>query len=217
MTTVRDICTRSLRRNNILASGEAMSAADGADALGALNDMMHAWNFEGVGIPHEDFALTSTFEFFVPPEVRIPFADTFGSHAMLANLDYRGAWDASANSPALASSAGTEGHLYKVSTAGSTALDATTSWAVDDYLIFNRKQWVKGRSSRPFEGAVIAMLAVRMSSQYGDDVTPELMKAADDGWNRILQPWLDPDAAKYDFGLTRTSVRLWRESGINGS
>ncbi len=210
MTTVRDICTRALRRNNVTASGEVPTDTEASDALDALNDMMHAWSYEGVNIPHVDFTLNDNFQFFVPPEIRAPFDPLFMSSEALSVAAYQGTWNASANSPALLTSTGTKGHLYKVATAGSTTIDATTTWAVDDYLIFNGKQWVKGRSSRPFESAVIALLAVRLTTEFGDEATPELAMAATDGWNRILIPWATPDLAEFGFGLTSTFVHRWR-------
>lgn len=40
MSTVRDLCTSSLRRMRILAAGETMAAEDAALALGVLNGML---------------------------------------------------------------------------------------------------------------------------------------------------------------------------------
>lgn len=56
---------------------------------------------------------------------------------------YLGSWNASTNSPALASGVGTEGTYYTVSTAGSTSLDGISSWAEDDWVVFYEGAWHK--------------------------------------------------------------------------
>jgi hypothetical protein len=54
---------------------------------------------------------------------------------------YQGAWNASTNSPALVSSTGVKGQYYVVSIAGATSLDGISTWAVDDWVIFNGTVW----------------------------------------------------------------------------
>lgn len=56
---------------------------------------------------------------------------------------YDGLWDASANSPALASGVGTRGHYRVVNVAGTTVLDGVTSWEVGDKAWFNGTEWEK--------------------------------------------------------------------------
>lgn len=58
-------------------------------------------------------------------------------------LSYQGTWNASTNSPTLASSTGTNGYYYIVSTSGSTNLDGITDWVVGDWLLFNGTVWQK--------------------------------------------------------------------------
>lgn len=58
-------------------------------------------------------------------------------------LSYQGTWNASTNTPTLASSTGTNGYYYIVSTAGSTNLNGITDWAVGDWLLFNGTVWQK--------------------------------------------------------------------------
>ncbi|MEM8973615.1 MAG: hypothetical protein AAGD43_16270, partial [Pseudomonadota bacterium] len=58
-------------------------------------------------------------------------------------FQFQGTWDASTNTPTLASSVGTEGHLYRVSVAGTTALDGEASWTVGDELYFGGGIWNK--------------------------------------------------------------------------
>ena len=63
--------------------------------------------------------------------------------ALEGQVSYQGTWDASANSPALASGTGTKGYYYVVSVAGSTNLDGVTSWNIGDWAIYNGTAWQK--------------------------------------------------------------------------
>jgi hypothetical protein len=56
---------------------------------------------------------------------------------------YKGLWNATTNSPALASGVGTTGWLYKVSVAGSTNLDGITQWNIGDQVVFDGLTWDK--------------------------------------------------------------------------
>ena len=61
----------------------------------------------------------------------------------ITTLVYEGTWNASTNSPALASGVGVNGHYYVVGTSGSTNLDGVTDWVVGDWAIFNGVAWQK--------------------------------------------------------------------------
>ena len=63
--------------------------------------------------------------------------------AVLGALKYQGTWNASTNTPTLASSVGTQGYYYVVSVAGSTNLDGITTWAVGDWAIYSGTAWQK--------------------------------------------------------------------------
>jgi hypothetical protein len=58
-------------------------------------------------------------------------------------LNYKGTWNASTNSPALASGVGSKGDYYVVSVAGNTNLDGETLWGVGDWAAFNGTEWQK--------------------------------------------------------------------------
>jgi hypothetical protein len=58
-------------------------------------------------------------------------------------LSYQGSWNASTNTPTLASSVGVNGYYYIVSVAGSTNLNGITDWQVGDWAIFNGTVWQK--------------------------------------------------------------------------
>jgi hypothetical protein len=63
--------------------------------------------------------------------------------AVLGALKYQGTWNASTNTPTLASGVGTQGYYYVVSVAGTTTLDGITTWAVGDWAIFGTATWQK--------------------------------------------------------------------------
>ena len=60
-----------------------------------------------------------------------------------SGLTYQGTWNASTNTPTLASSTGVSGYYYIVSVAGSTNLDGITDWQAGDWLVFNGTVWQK--------------------------------------------------------------------------
>ena len=64
-------------------------------------------------------------------------------NGLLGGAMYQGTWDASTNTPTLASGVGTQGYYYVVSVAGSTNLDGITDWKVGDWAIFNGTTWDK--------------------------------------------------------------------------
>ena len=63
--------------------------------------------------------------------------------SVAGGLSYQGTWNASTNTPTLASGTGTNGYYYVVATAGSTNLDGITDWAIGDWLLFNGSAWQK--------------------------------------------------------------------------
>lgn len=63
--------------------------------------------------------------------------------SVAGGLSYQGTWNASTNTPTLASSTGTNGYYYVVSTAGSTNLNGITDWQIGDWLLFNGSTWQK--------------------------------------------------------------------------
>ena len=68
---------------------------------------------------------------------------TVASQSTTGQLNYAGTWNASANTPTLASGVGTKDQYYVVSVAGSTNLDGITDWQVGDWAIFNGTAWQK--------------------------------------------------------------------------
>jgi hypothetical protein len=75
------------------------------------------------------------------------FLTTNGTAVSWANvaggLSYQGTWNATTNTPTLASGVGTNGYYYITATAGSTNLDGITDWQIGDWLMFNGTVWQK--------------------------------------------------------------------------
>jgi hypothetical protein len=63
--------------------------------------------------------------------------------AVLGGLNYQGTWNASTNTPTLASSTGSKGYYYVVSTAGSTNLNGITDWKIGDWAVYDGSSWQK--------------------------------------------------------------------------
>lgn len=210
MTTVNDMITRAHRRLAVIDINASLSSTEAATGLQAFNDMLYSWQSMGCNLLlQSDFALSDTFYLFVPP--LDADSDT------IKVLSYRGTWDASANSPTLASSTGTEGYAYRVTTAGSTTLDDVTSWAVNDYAVYDGQDWLKSVNSRQFEAAVIALLAMRLADEYGVQSAPTLVQDARRGWLSIQSYYVKPDAATFDAAIRHVPSRTFANTyeGIN--
>ena len=63
--------------------------------------------------------------------------------AVLGGLNYQGTWNASTNTPTLASSTGSKGYYYVVSVAGSTNLNGITDWKIGDWAVYDGTTWQK--------------------------------------------------------------------------
>ena len=68
---------------------------------------------------------------------------TAGGGGTTGAVSYQGTWNASTNTPTLASSVGNQGNYYVVSVAGSTNLNGITDWQIGDWAIFNGSVWQK--------------------------------------------------------------------------
>ena len=66
-----------------------------------------------------------------------------GGVGTTGSLSYQGTWNASTNTPTLATGVGTKGYYYVVSVAGSTNLDGITDWQIGDWAVFNGTAWQK--------------------------------------------------------------------------
>lgn len=200
MTTVLDIATRALRRIGVLDSLHSPSAEDARDTIAALNEMLFSWKGQGVDLLLQaEFESGDTFQFWVPPVAL--------DASTIDVLSYRGIWNASTNTPSLSSATGTDGHVYRVSTAGSTTLDDVTSWAVNDYAVYDGLAWLKSTPFITLQGYVIAMLAKRMCEDFGQAVPAQLGADATMGWYGIQGYYVKPPTTRFDKGLTNVPSR----------
>jgi hypothetical protein len=62
-------------------------------------------------------------------------------NGLIGGSIYQGTWNASTNTPTLASGVGTKGYYYIVSVAGTTNLDGITDWNVGDWAIYDGTAW----------------------------------------------------------------------------
>ena len=70
--------------------------------------------------------------------------------SLVGSIVYQGTWNASTNSPAIpVASVGNKGYYYKVSVAGTTAIDGYSNWTLGDLIISDGAAWdnVQGGSS----------------------------------------------------------------------
>ena len=72
-------------------------------------------------------------------------------------LNYKGTWNANANSPALASSVGTKGDYYVVGTAGATNLNGISNWGVGDLATFNGSVWQRVEGGADLNGVNLSV------------------------------------------------------------
>ena len=61
----------------------------------------------------------------------------------MTSLSYKGTWDASNNTPTLASGETLQGYYYVINVAGSITLDGINDWAIGDWVINNGSAWEK--------------------------------------------------------------------------
>jgi len=203
MTTTLDLVTSALRRLRIVSLGQTPRADYSKHALTALNDMIFEWEQSSINLLRRDandavveYALTDEFVFWVPPkELRWD---------VISAADYKGTCDATANSPSLASGSGTSGNVYKVATAGSTTLDGVSTWAVNDFLVFDGAVadavqttglWRKCPPSRRFESGIHALLAIRLAGDFGRQPQPQTYRDAENGWTALCSAFVRPPTA----------------------
>jgi hypothetical protein len=61
--------------------------------------------------------------------------------SLLTGSEFQGLWNASTNSPPIASGVGTTGDYWFVSVAGTTNIDGNASWSINDQVIFDGAKW----------------------------------------------------------------------------
>jgi hypothetical protein len=79
-------------------------------------------------------------------------------------LNFKGTWDANANSPALTSSVGTKGDYYVVSTAGTTNLNGISNWGVGDWATYNGSVWQRVEGGADLNGVNLTVSGASLLS-----------------------------------------------------
>lgn len=91
-------------------------------------------------------------------------------------MEYKGAWDASTNSPTLADGTGNAGDVYRASVAGSQTFGGTTySFGVGDFIIYSGSVWEKA----PASDAVLSVFGRQgvITAQSGDYNTSQVTES----------------------------------------
>ena len=81
-------------------------------------------------------------------------------------LNFKGTWDANANSPALASSVGTKGDYYVVGTAGSTNLNGISNWGIGDWATYNGSVWQRVEGGADLNGVNVSFTGTASGPTY---------------------------------------------------
>ena len=101
-----------------------------------------------------------------------------GTWADLSGLAYLGTWNAATNTPALTNGSGADASYYRVSDAGTTAIDGISDWGVADWVISNGTVWQKLDNSE--------VAAVEMTGDSGaGDGTGGLVPAPDTAGDNV--------------------------------
>jgi hypothetical protein len=118
--------------------------------------------------------------------------------SVLGAMNYQGTWNASTNTPTIASGVGTKGFFYKVSVAGSTLIDGNSSWNVGDVIAFDGTTWDK------FDGNSTEVSSV--NGQVGAvTITPAGISAAATANN--LSDLASASAARGNLGLGTAAIQ----------
>jgi hypothetical protein len=115
-------------------TGEATATGPGAAAVTLNNASVTGKVLTGVNITGGTVQATDTM------------LTAFGKlqnqiNGLIGSTIYQGTWNASTNTPALASGVGVRGYYYIVSVAGNTNLDGITDWFIGDWAIFDGTAW----------------------------------------------------------------------------
>jgi hypothetical protein len=62
-------------------------------------------------------------------------------NGLIGGSIYKGTWNATTNTPTIASGVGTKGNYYIVSVSGTTTIDGISDWNVGDWIIYDGTAW----------------------------------------------------------------------------
>ncbi len=69
--------------------------------------------------------------------------------SLVGAVVYQGTWNASTNTPTLASGTGTKGNYYIVSVSGTASIDGINQWSAGDAIVFDGTRWDKINGASP--------------------------------------------------------------------
>lgn len=117
-------------------TGEATASGPGAASVTLSNSAVTGKVLTGLTVTGTTIAATDS--------ILTAFGKVQGQiNSLMGGLKYQGTWNASTNTPALASGTGTEGHFYIVNVAGTTSIDGINDWKIGDWIVYNGGVWQK--------------------------------------------------------------------------
>jgi len=131
-------------------------------------------------------------------------------NGVLGGAIYQSVWNASTNSPTLASSVGTKGYYYIVSVDGTTNLNGITDWKIGDWAIYNGNAWNKVDNSDSVSSVNGFTGAVSLTTANISEVTNLYYTESRVSANSNVVA----NTAKISFDST-SSTRLANTSGTN--
>jgi hypothetical protein len=114
--------------------------------------------------------------------------------SLVGALVYQGTWNASTNTPTLASGTGTKGFYYKVSVAGTTTIDGISSWSVGDDIVFDGTVWDKidGQANEVISVAGhTGVVTLALSSDLTDITLTSIANGQVLTWNSTSSKWVN--------------------------
>lgn len=79
-------------------------------------------------------------------------------------LNFKGTWNASTNTPTLASGVGTKGDYFVVGVAGTTNLDGISNWGVGDWAAYNGSVWQRVEGGADLNGVNLTVSGTSLLS-----------------------------------------------------
>lgn len=279
-STMLEVVTNALRLPNLIGLNATPTAAEGADALTAFNEMQFGWLMDGVDVTPADVTLTSTFPLpkvfqgGVTAMLASRLAESYGAqitpqlaasaqrawdgikaayveapkalaelNAMMASWASQGVDVGYSTALTMTSTlplkqdfvAGTKAMLavqlaesvgqklpqatvqaaergwqmlrvaYQIVPNALTALnDMMFGWAADGVDISHSAYLIGSTFAldSEYEAGTKAMLAVRMSSEFGMPISQQVMASAANGWERLQAAYIEAPEASFDEALT---------------
>lgn len=228
MATVGDLATAALKELGVLASGETLSAEDGADALAAFNRMVDQWAGERLMIYEEgrttynlvastrDYTVGTSYNFNVARPVQISHFSYYDSSAATPTeipLD-RFTDEAWAALPQKTATSPAPAFYYYNPTfpSGTLSLWPTPTGSTLVGVLYAPKQVsefaaVATAVSLPpgFARMIVKNLALELAPSYGRSPAPALVEAARDSKYVVKRSNFKPFDLNFDYGALISS------------